>query len=655
MVFEEFVLNNFGIYKGRHVVKLNPPSFQKAIILFGGLNGSGKTTLLEALQLTLYGKFAKSSNRGNMNYFDYLRRMINHHIDPKTGASLELQFKHFHQGKQEFIRIQRSWHLTGKCVKETVEVQRDGVLDAVITEHWYEYVEEFIPSRISNLFFFDGEKIEALADTNKSAELLKTGINALLGLDLVERLNTDLLTLERKRKNQLQSETNRTHIETIEEQIEQLETRIQELTQQKYKVKQELNKIQQEQKELWEEYQREGGELFEQRLSIEAQLTETREQFAQIEEQLREIATGETPLMLVQDLLRETETQAIQEEKAKHNQIFQKELAERDAALLKLLKKHTLKRAALTEIETFIQQDQNNRQQLLEIDAYLQLEPLVFAPLQDNTFKQIRSQITRSLTQAEEIKDKITTCERKLDSIPDPESLTGIQTRLNDIQKEIQQAEARLNVLEQEQKHIAYQLKRQNAELVQAYETDAAEQFNQEVKQRSIQQSEKVRNTLSKFGALITQKHIQRLEFLILESFHQLNRKDDFIKSIEIEPNTYTLSLYTPNQDILFPESLSAGERQLLAISILWGLSRAAGRPLPAIIDTPLSRLDGEHRNKLVENYFDQASHQVILLSTDEEINQKYYHSLKTSIGREYHIHYDKERQSSVIDVGYFF
>jgi DNA sulfur modification protein DndD len=93
----------------------------------------------------------------------------------------------------------------------------------------------------------------------------------------------------------------------------------------------------------------------------------------------------------------------------------------------------------------------------------------------------------------------------------------------------------------------------------------------------------------------------------------------------------------------------------LLAISILWGLSRASGRPLPAIIDTPLSRLDSKHRNNLVNNYFHQASHQVILLSTDEEINDKYYNKLKSAIGREYHITYSKAKKSAVINEGYFF
>ncbi|WP_069473015.1 hypothetical protein [Candidatus Marithrix sp. Canyon 246] len=150
-------------------------------------------------------------------------------------------------------------------------------------------------------------------------------------------------------------------------------------------------------------------------------------------------------------------------------------------------------------------------------------------------------------------------------------------------------------------------------------------------------------------------KHINKLESLILDSFQNLIRKENFISGIEINPMDYSFKLYTGNKESLATENLSAGERQLLAVSILWGLSRASGRPLPAIIDTPLSRLDGQHRQNLVENYFPQASHQVILLSTDEEINKKYYKELKPAIGRTYHICYDEELQSSVFKTDYLF
>ncbi len=656
MIFEKIVLDNFGIYKGHHQIELTPPSPKKAIILLGGLNGSGKTTLLDALQLTLYGKFAKYSNRGNSNYFDYLGRMINYHADPRKGASLELQFKHFRDGKEESIHIQRSWYSTGKAIKETLEVERNGIFDLALTDNWYEYVEEFIPSRISNLFFFDGEKIEALADREKTADLLRIGIHALLGLDLVDRLSTDLLTVERnKRKTQLQSRDSQEKITSIENQIQALDEKFLELVEQKKAAKKHLKASEKELQQLEAEYRREGGELFEQRFLIESKLEEAQQKHFEIEEQLRELAAGDAPLLLLQDFLRETEKQAILEKEAQHYRELQDEIEKRDAILLELLKKHKVKKSALSAIENFIATDKAKRQKYIETECYLNIDTMAFAPLQKSHFQEIQANVEKLTHKVEKAQENINAYEQQIASIPDPESLEGITEKLKEQQENIKKIKLELNVLEQELLRVEHEKAKKQKTLSQLYEIAARESFLQEVTERVLTHSKKVRRTLEKFRLAMTKKHIRRLESLILDSFHQMIRKEHFINKIEIDPNNYTLTFYTSSHERLLPESLSAGERQLLAVSVLWGLSRASGRPLPAIIDTPLSRLDGKHRQNLVDNYFHQASHQVILLSTDEEINQKYYQILKPAIGREYHITYDEKKQSSIVKDGYFF
>ena len=101
-------------------------------------------------------------------------------------------------------------------------------------------------------------------------------------------------------------------------------------------------------------------------------------------------------------------------------------------------------------------------------------------------------------------------------------------------------------------------------------------------------------------------------------------------------------------------EKLSAGERQLLAIAIFWGLQKASSRPIPVIIDTPMGRLDSNHRDHLVRRYFPYAAHQVILLSTDEEIVGDYYTQINKHTCNEYTISYDEESRSTQIKEGYF-
>ena len=77
-------------------------------------------------------------------------------------------------------------------------------------------------------------------------------------------------------------------------------------------------------------------------------------------------------------------------------------------------------------------------------------------------------------------------------------------------------------------------------------------------------------------------------------------------------------------------------------------------KKLPVIIDTPLSRLDSNHRKALIQIYFPQASEQTIILSTDSEIDKKYYQLIRDNVGDEFTLCYDDESKSTTIRKGYF-
>ena len=101
-------------------------------------------------------------------------------------------------------------------------------------------------------------------------------------------------------------------------------------------------------------------------------------------------------------------------------------------------------------------------------------------------------------------------------------------------------------------------------------------------------------------------------------------------------------------------DELSAGEKQIYAISILEALAHTSGRHLPIIIDTPLGRLDSVHRTKLINNYFPTASHQVIILSTDTEVDENFYSDLSPSISHAFKLDYDAKDGSTHVKEGYF-
>ena len=73
----------------------------------------------------------------------------------------------------------------------------DEERDDFYTEHWEQFIENYLPSGVAHLFFFDGEQIEELADAENSSKILETAIHSLLGLELIKRLDEDLKILER--------------------------------------------------------------------------------------------------------------------------------------------------------------------------------------------------------------------------------------------------------------------------------------------------------------------------------------------------------------------------------------------------------------------------------------------------------------------------
>ena len=139
---------------------------------------------------------------------------------------------------------------------------------------------------------------------------------------------------------------------------------------------------------------------------------------------------------------------------------------------------------------------------------------------------------------------------------------------------------------------------------------------------RLVEHVDRVRTTLETLRVAATRRHLERISQLIMEALSMLLRKEKLITDVQIDPETHVVALTGVDGHPLPAKNLSAGERQLLAVALLWGLARAAGQPLPVVIDTPLGRLDGTHREHLLERYFPQASHQVILLSTDTEIDE---------------------------------
>ena len=118
-----------------------------------------------------------------------------------------------------------------------------------------------------------------------------------------------------------------------------------------------------------------------------------------------------------------------------------------------------------------------------------------------------------------------------------------------------------------------------------------------------------------------------------------------------VDSENFTLSLQKEDGKKVHVQSLSAGERQMLATAILKAILRGSDCSIPVIVDTPLARLDGEHRMNLVKDFYSCVSPQTVILSTDEEIRGSVKDELQKYVSRVYSLRFDDAEQATKIEV----
>ena len=107
------------------------------------------------------------------------------------------------EGRKRTYEIARAWQVVDGRIREQVEIREDGQeLSELGTRDQKEsFLRELVPPGVADLFFFDGERLTALAESENDALLADT-VKSLLGLVLVEQLQRDLdIYLARSRSN----------------------------------------------------------------------------------------------------------------------------------------------------------------------------------------------------------------------------------------------------------------------------------------------------------------------------------------------------------------------------------------------------------------------------------------------------------------------
>ena len=654
MIISRVTLFNFGLYRGEHTVAFPNSEDGRCVTLIGGLNGRGKTTFLDAVTLAMYGKRAlRMLQNERIKYSTYILNHINKSAKPrKAGITIVLDgLSNFPGG----LIIERSWSSDSlDSVDERFTVMHDGAEDKYLSENWDYYVEEILPLNISRFFFFDNEKIAQIAD-DETFESVKTSIKVLLGITTIDQLIEDMSKLMSSTyaelKNSARSDVLK-KIADVEAEINTTETEIQENIQETGHLRTRLGSA----KKQYEEYERDfwakGGklglqkeEITQKRESLENELKE------QGEDALEAASLSGTPLLLCPRLVKDAYDlhRASEESRAA---AYAGRIIDR---MHRLLQSSHYDAAFVVQAESFLQTARNqiegtshSDESSLSATAQAMLTQFVM------TCADRSIALTELVARARKIENEIANIDLLLSFEASENDVKKLWADMQKLTAETLQYEMEIRGKEERLTQLNNRLEMLRRRREAVHKENLSTMQGRDESLRKIRYATMTQNVMAEFRKRILVQRSAELQNKIYECFSFMVQKDSIIQGIRIDPDTLDIKLIDYNGNELLKDQLSAGEKQLFAVSIIWGLAQSSGYDMPVIIDTPLGRLDSQHRTNFVERYLPYASKQVIVLSTDEEVNGKYWDLIKPNVNAVYTLVYDEAQHGSSIQSGYF-
>lgn len=653
------------MYAGENSLSLVPPTRKRNVYLIGGLNGAGKTSLFSAIVLALYGAesagLAFRRSHGDDVQQSYVRYIEDSFSLSARGAGenemvVEVGMVH---GGSEF-QVQRTWwfdggrfddeslvvYVGGKPLRifADTEVERVHILQ--------EYVESIAPVRVAKFFFFDGEEIRQIASTSAD-EVVVEGLNQLLGLQVLRRLTDDLRTL----KSSLRRESAADSTEALSEalgQSESLRVEVNELAAEVESARRDLAHAEEHIAVL----DRELSGLFHGRAvqsrnealdSLAALERDVAAVSGEIQSFVADVLTLTLPSKLlvqaVQGARRERDSRRIRAAKKRlaglRNQIARRTFDRRDLRSPELTKsvRSFLKKRFLEVWDEILAAGDDQSRSIYGLFSDNDLEGLT------STYQQAVSTARRELTARLARRSFLQT---EIDRVRDVQNLFETTPRTQDLLvdkgKTVEAIAHKRDVLvglERRLEHVERERSTRQGVLTRLEAQSAAARRLRE----QADQIDRIELVVTTFMAELRGRRAASLSTRTTEMMRRLAHKEDLVHQVEIDPDSFKIRIRDRKAEEVV--DLSAGEREILALSMVWGLSQISNRNLPVIIDTPLGRLDQMHRANIVEKFFPTAAEQVIVLSTDAEIDAKWHARLVPHLAQQVLIEFSASSQSS--------
>ena len=710
MKINKVKLYNFSSYEGTNEFDFEITDKEKNIVLIGGKNGAGKTSLFTAIKVALYGPLAYGYVGVNNHYISKIKDLINSKVFQKdvveSGVQITLQLK-IEREIRNFV-ITRKWDYTNQKLTEEYTVDRDGkLLNDQELSYFENYLRSIVPPDLFEFFLFDGEEVGNIFATSAYNTYVKNAVFTLCGMDVFEIIRK--FTRGYISKNNLSDddtaydvyEVARQQVELLEEEKEQLEVVLDNLSV-------ELEDIDVQLTELATAFKNAGGISQKEKKKLEEEFNQAEKVKTETLINIKLFVEGLMPFYILRDFTEPIMSQLDFEEKGEIFYYVQSKLKRNTISELLKVDVPEEKVDLLMEqlLSTFrpkgFKEDMEMMFDLSKEDIG-RVNGIVSALEDFDTSAMIEivnkrraasertAEINRILKNSMSEEDVNSYARKENEILKKKDELNSqlyeTQHRLEELSRELQ--------IQEQTRDRAMQSLKENAQNKHVYELSSGisammEQFLEEKAvsiRKSLEKSiVKKLKAIYRKNNLITHIEIGKnfdfnlyqdeeysaRELLILyknlgnaEFTNLIGTKgeskliklldiasiNDLKNVTEVKIGQKPLLLYKKIE----LDRLSKGERQIFILALYWAIIEISGRNIPFVIDTPYARIDANHRREISEKFFPNISNQVIILSTDEEINEEYYKIVKPYVSKEYLLINDENENRTTITNNYFF
>jgi len=656
MTITHIELRNFGVYADSQTIDLTSAHPDRPIVLVGGENGRGKTTLLEALFLVLYGKLAPAA-RSARAYAKYLASRVNTSSD-SYSATVSVGMHLPIDGVPAEVEVIRSWTSDAEKPNERLIVRRDGWTDQWLTDNWNVYWPQILPVDIAELFFFDGERIESLADGKTSARVIKNSLYALFGISPIVRLRNDLEIVEKKVLSQTEDDRSDELSQTyrdyrlLKASYDTTETDIDAAVVLRADIEARIDRLREDLAQYG------GSDVLGEREKLRDQAQQLDRELVEVERDLRVLAAGDAPFLAIQEAAIAAHEWFANRREHDENARERKILEDHQAALIEFVKKEIevpvagdVSKAIERYFETLSVGAGEDADPEFVPQSLLNLVPVWRAF--DESLQQSSVSVAEAVKKFDELVIARQSVEDILSALPAEESVSSLLASEDQLHNALKECDAKLHELREKLAANEIKLDEAHRRYQRIAEAELRNRHEAREEARIVAHAERTATVLDKLEHRLIRKHISRLEIELTEKLALLHSKR-LVNHVRILPETFEVELTSEDGRIVGASSLSAGERQLLALAILWSIQSFSDRKMPMVVDTPLGRLDNRHRKNMVERFLTEATHQAIVLSTDSEVTPELLKHVEDRVTATFRLVYDESRSSTRIEPGYF-